>query len=71
VNLYHVQDGDRPMYVVAADWSDALRRWSAQIRKEDETMQPDEPVNPAGVALIAEGGDGYPELLLPGLEETT
>lgn len=36
MNLYHVQDDDRPMHVVAADFGDAVKRWQEQIRAENE-----------------------------------
>lgn len=63
MNLYHVQDGDRPMYVVAQTYGDAVRRWQAQIGIENECGDAEEP---KGVALIAEGSDvnNFPELLL-------
>lgn len=61
MNLFHVKDGDRPMFVIAADWQAALEAWRALIRKEN----PDEPADwspdPQGIDFVAEGD----ELLLP------
>lgn len=53
MNLYHVQDSDRPMYVVAATWMEALDAWKEVIRQEN----PDEDTSgtePNGIALVAE-----------------
>ncbi len=49
-NLYHVQDSQRPMYVVAESWYDVLNAWRRVVR--DEKIY-----EPAGIALVAEGGD--------------
>ena len=57
LNLYHVQDGDYPMHVLARDYGEAVRLWEAHWRREME--QPaDEPCDPpSGVALVAEAKD--------------
>jgi hypothetical protein len=64
MNLYQVQDDDRPMFVVARDFGDAVRRWQAQIAKENEGCDGEQP---KGVSVIAENSDveAYPDLLLP------
>lgn len=53
-NLYHIQDSDRPMYVVAEDWQVALTRWKAHIRLENDGDEGDEP---DGIALVAKKVD--------------
>lgn len=63
-NLYHVQDSDRPMYVVADGWQDAVDRWRAQIAAENPDSDCSED-QPDGVTLVAKGGGDYPGLLLP------
>lgn len=52
LNLYHVQDPDRPLYVLAPDWIDALRAWQNQIRREND-MGPGEEFQPTGIQLVA------------------
>jgi hypothetical protein len=58
-NLYLVQDADRPLYVVAADFGDALRQWQAQMLFESNldssTEEQDLDPQPQGVQLIAKG----------------
>lgn len=61
--LYHVQDTDRAMYVVASSWQEAVDRWKAQIREENES-DPCDDEEPEGVTKIAEAGEDFPELLL-------
>jgi hypothetical protein len=34
--LYQVQDSDRPLWVVAKDWQDALAQWKAVIAAEND-----------------------------------
>ena len=34
--LFHIQDPDRPMWVVAVDWSAALEAWRRQVASEDD-----------------------------------
>jgi hypothetical protein len=56
MNIYHVQDDDRPMYVLAQSWTDALERWQDLIQNEN----PGECLNgatPNGIALLAEKDD--------------
>ena len=33
--LFHVQDSDRPMWIVATDWHDAIKQWQSQIATEN------------------------------------
>lgn len=63
LRLFHVQDGDRPMYVLAKDWGDALLQWQGLIRRENE-IEPNERIDPDGISLVAD----HDELLLPGAE---
>ena len=60
MKLFQVQDLDRPMYVVAVNWQDAIDKWGAKIREENP-WEPDAEVTPEGVNLICDAGD----LLLP------
>ena len=53
LNLYHVQDDDRPMYVFAISWSSALEGWREHIRSENTDDPCDEPIEPNGIALVA------------------
>lgn len=67
MKLYHVQDGDRPMWVVADDFEHAARRWRCQVAKEDpdERAGPDDVEGPDGVTLVGEIGGDFPDVLLP------
>lgn len=53
MNLYHVQDSDRPMFVLGSSWQEALDKWRALIREEND-MQPNESCEPTGIQLVAE-----------------
>ena len=66
MNLYHVQDTERAMHVVAESFADAVVRWKAQIVRENPESDCEDD-QPQGVSLLAEGSDvdKYPELLLP------
>lgn len=64
MNLYHVQDSDRPMYVLAHDWQNALARWKARVAFEND-CGPDEMEEPQGIALVCEQDD----LILTALAE--
>lgn len=61
--LYQVMHDGMPMWVVAASFSDAIRRWAARIRQENPEVQ--EEWEPDGVTHICDGGD----LLLPDGDE--
>lgn len=58
MKLFNVQDKERPMFVVAASFLDALARWTTLIQSENpgEDIEP-----PQGVQFIADED----ELLLP------
>lgn len=69
LSLFHVQDGDRPMWVIAENYGQAAERWREQIAKEnpDDDCGDDQP---DGVSLIASGTDldDMPDILLPPVE---
>lgn len=52
--LYHVQDADRPLYVVAKDWATAIDAWRQQIREENDGDDGDEPL---GVNLVCDDNE--------------
>lgn len=66
MNLFQVQDSDRPMWVVAESYGHAVKRWREQIAKENPTDDCSGE-EPDGVNLIASGTDlnKMPEILLP------
>lgn len=53
--LFQVQDGDRPMWVIARDFPEALIKWQKKIHKEN----PDQPnaIPPQGVAFVCENDE--------------
>ena len=55
LHLFHVQDGDRPMYVVARDWSAALDAWWRVIRAENEGVE--DLGEPDGISMVARADD--------------
>ena len=55
-NLFLVQDADRPMYVVADGFQDALNRWSQLIAAENNCAV-DEIDMPDGIQYVASGDD--------------
>lgn len=60
-NLYLVQDGDVPLYVIAPSYGEAVQRWEAQVRSDDDSADGGEIEPPHGVQLVAKAS----ELLLP------
>lgn len=58
--LFHVQDRDRPMYVLAEDWQDAVRKWRQFVHEESNDDPPPGMIDPEGISLVAE----YDDLLL-------
>lgn len=66
MNLYFVQDTDRPMHIVADSYGEAVTRWQKQIQRENDSGDCDHE-EPQGVTLVAEGSnvDEFPSLLLP------
>lgn len=70
MNLYRIQDDDRPCYVIASDWTQALFTWKAQMQREDPSECDVE--EPDGIELIAKGIDvqDMPEILFaPGVAQ--
>ena len=60
-NLFHVQDPDRSMFVLAKNYEEALEKWRARIRLEnveDQCEEPyEEPIFPQGVSYLADMAD--------------
>ena len=50
LNLYHVQDNDRPMYVLGKDYSEALSKWRKLVADENDG---DPGEDAQGICLIA------------------
>jgi hypothetical protein len=61
MSLYHVQDSDRPLWVVADNYGQAVDRWTAVIADENN-MLPAEVAAPQGIHHICDDD----ELLLLG-----
>jgi len=55
-NIYHIQDHDRPVFVLAKSYPEALRKWEAMVAAENE-CHPYELDAPSGISLIAEYGE--------------
>lgn len=53
MNLYLVQDDERPMYVVASSFLEALSKWQAFIEKENDTDDL-EPPKGKGVQFVCD-----------------
>lgn len=51
--LYRVQDDDRPMWVIAPSWGDAIEAWKTQIRVENDGQCSE----PSGVELVCYDND--------------
>jgi len=62
MNIYHIQDSDRPMHVLADSWGDAIATWRMQIALENEE-DPCNDMDPEGVTLIAKNGTDFPDLI--------
>jgi hypothetical protein len=54
MRLFHIQDSDRPAYIVATDWQAALTAWWKQIRKENHLLDDDDQ-QPDGINMIGDG----------------
>lgn len=52
--LYHVQDGDRPMFIIAADFETALAQWRCQILIENDDEQSCIEGAPDGIQCITD-----------------
>ncbi len=59
--LYRVQDPDRPAFVVAKDYQDAVNRWQQNLAKESGETDPSVVGQPSGVEFLTD----YAELVLP------
>ena len=53
--LFHIQDDDRPLYVVAHDYNQAVAKWQKIVKDENDDIE--EPILPKAVALIADDHD--------------
>ena len=53
-NLFHIQDDDRSIFVIARDWQHALEKWQALIKQENEWEEGQDEPQPRGISLIAE-----------------
>ena len=54
--LFHVDDTERPMYIVAADWTAALEAWRSQVSAEAD-VAPEETPEPDGIYLVCGSDD--------------
>jgi hypothetical protein len=54
--LFHVQDSDRPMYVVASDWKDAIDKWKDCVAHEND-MEPRDVDEPLGIHMVCDDDD--------------
>lgn len=52
-NLYHIQDDDRPVYILAETWGDAVHAWRLLVVEENDIGEDDEEPNPKGVTFVA------------------
>lgn len=52
--LFHVQDSDRPLFVVASTWQQARDHWAGVIALENDGSCDDEP---QGIHLICEDNE--------------
>lgn len=57
MKLFHVQDSDRPMFVVAESFQDAVDRWEALVREENHTPPNEKIEPPSGIAFICDEND--------------
>lgn len=55
-NLYHVQDDDRPMYVIAESYGEAVKKWKEFVAEENE-LNIEEIDDPSGVLAICREDD--------------
>ncbi len=56
-NLYHVKDGDRPMFVVATSWNHAVMRWRATIVKENPKDDCSGELPSLGIDFVCDAND--------------
>ncbi len=55
-NLYHIQDNDRPMWVLASNYGEAVERWKQHIAPENECL-PEDVEEPMGVSFVCDAND--------------
>ena len=51
--IFQIQDNDRPMFVIAGSWGEAVSLWKRAIAIENECVI-EEVEEPKGVALVCE-----------------
>jgi hypothetical protein len=51
--LFHVQDSDRPMWIVAGDWQSALGQWKHRIATENDG----DDAEPEGIQYVCDDDD--------------
>lgn len=63
--LYHVHDNDRPGYLIAKDFCEALEKWKQAIVNENDEYETTADIEdgPTGVMVVAEDS----ELIVDGL----
>ena len=49
MSLFYVQDSDRPLWIVAANWAEALLQWQEVIKRENNGECDD---GPQGIQYI-------------------
>ena len=54
--LFHIQDSDRPMWVMSADWESALSLWKMHVAIENEVDVADVE-EPLGIQFVADEND--------------
>lgn len=55
--LFHVKDGDRPMFVVAISWNHAVTKWRKVIIKENPKDDCTEEQPSQGVDFVCDMND--------------
>lgn len=51
--LFQIQDADRPMWVIACDWNQALTKWKEFVGVEN-ALPADEVDGPRGITLVCD-----------------
>lgn len=54
--LFHIQDGDRPAWVVAGNWQEALDKWRALIALENPGVDIED-FDPQGIELVCDSNE--------------
>lgn len=57
MKLFLVQDDDRPMYVLAADFNAALRVYRERMLVEDPELRPQDVPDPKGIQWVADADE--------------